>query len=149
MMTDNQATLIEFKADLQAFSAAMGVELALVETKAALDLVGNLSYRTPKDTGRAAGSWVVSLDEPSEEMLPEGQYADFQDNGSAEQAARQKAESVLAELKSDPYRQIWVSNSLPYIEPLNNGHSTQAPAGFVELSVAEIEAEIEGFLQAA
>lgn len=30
---------------------------------------------------------------------------------------------------------IWITNNLPYMEALNNGHSTQAPAGFVELAI--------------
>lgn len=31
---------------------------------------------------------------------------------------------------------IYLVNNLPYIEPLNDGHSHQAPAGFIEQAVA-------------
>jgi hypothetical protein len=39
-----------------------------------------------------------------------------------------------------PFGVIWVFNNVPYIERLENGHSTQAPAGMVGIALAEVEA---------
>ena len=38
---------------------------------------------------------------------------------------------------------IWISNNLPYIEALEEGHSQQAPHGMVALSLAEAEQGLE------
>jgi hypothetical protein len=35
----------------------------------------------------------------------------------------------------DGRQTIWILNGLPYIERLNEGHSQQAPAGFVETAI--------------
>ncbi len=32
-------------------------------------------------------------------------------------------------------KEIFISNNVPYIGRLNNGHSAQAPSGFVEMAV--------------
>lgn len=36
---------------------------------------------------------------------------------------------------------VWISNPLPYMEPLENGWSRQAPQGIVARSVADLEAK--------
>ena len=146
-MIDNQATLIEFKADLAAFAKEMNVEFGTVVKKVAFDLLGKIVARTPVRSGRARGSWIVSLDSPSEDMLPEGEYSAYQEATGAANQAQSVAQGELADLAANPYRQIFIVNNLPYVEKLNGGSSVQAPASFVELSVAEVEAEIEGLLQ--
>ena len=42
---------------------------------------------------------------------------------------------------------MFIVSNLAYIEALENGHSQQAPQGMVTISVAEIEADIDGILQ--
>ena len=34
-------------------------------------------------------------------------------------------------------REIHITNNAPHIQPLNDGHSKQAPAGFVQIAVME------------
>jgi hypothetical protein len=34
---------------------------------------------------------------------------------------------------------IWLMNNLPYAQPLEYGHSSQAPAGMVRISVIEVQ----------
>jgi hypothetical protein len=50
-----------------------------------------------------------------------------------------------------PYSVTYIVNGLPYGERLNSGWSTQAPAGFVELSIAEAknasESELRKFVE--
>ena len=137
-----EATVIQFTVDLKQFSEQVVIEFATVVWRVLLDLLRRLSFRTPKDTGRAAGSWMISADTPTTEMLPEGDYGQYQSNESAAAAAEAVAQRLLSSVRSDPYHVWWVVNNVPYIEPLNNGHSQQAPAGFVELIVAEVEAEM-------
>lgn len=82
---------------------------------------------TPVDTGRARGSWLVAIGSAAE--------------GTAETPAdfgfvpsRDKAEKVLKGYKAQG--DVHITNNLPYIAPLNRGHSKQAPAGFVEDAIA-------------
>jgi hypothetical protein len=41
-------------------------------------------------------------------------------------------------------RVVWLSNNLPYANRLENGWSKQAPAGMVNLTFAELQAQING-----
>ena len=87
----------------------------------ALDIDARLRRATPVDTGHARRNWVPSVGQPhSGEVSGDGEHA----TGVAE---------VLAyTLQAGP---LWVSNSVPYINALNYGHSKQAPAGFIERAV--------------
>lgn len=44
----------------------------------------------------------------------------------------------------DQVREIWITNNLPYAEPLENGWSKQAPLGMVAQTKASIEARYAG-----
>lgn len=47
---------------------------------------------------------------------------------------------------ASPDGSFTVSNPVPYMDKLNNGSSTQAPAGFVELSIAAAQAALGGIV---
>ena len=75
--------------------------------------------------GRARANWIPTLNTPSQ--VP-SERKDKQ--GSATIA-------LLAPVTQN-YRlgdTLWLSNSLPYIVRLNEGHSTQAPSGYVEMAI--------------
>ncbi len=76
--------------------------------------------RTPVDTGRAQGNWIVSVGNPDTTVYEEGQ-------ANAASALSQAA-SVIQNWKSGT---IFISNSLPYIGRLEDGYSAQAPNGMV------------------
>ena len=78
---------------------------------------------TPVDTGRARANWLVSLGTPRTETVEVGGRPD---------PGRVVAPRV-------PQQAIFIANNLPYIRRLNEGSSTQAPASFVEMAVAEGE----------
>lgn len=76
--------------------------------------------------GRARGNWFASLGSAStatREVTGMG----------AGESALSEGESVLA--GSSPGQDIHLTNNLPYIKPLNEGSSHQAPAGFVEVAI--------------
>ena len=52
--------------------------------------------------------------------------------------------STIINGPQDPYDVIWVANSLPYINRLENGWSKQAPAGMFAVTVAEIQTQFSG-----
>lgn len=88
---------------------------------------------TPVDTGRARANWQVG-----DGKAPSGTRNAFSPGkggssaGANTSAAVQEARSRIEASKSST---LYVSNNLPYIVPLNEGHSAQAPAGFVETAV--------------
>jgi hypothetical protein len=42
---------------------------------------------------------------------------------------------ATASVSPDKYNSVVSTNTVPYIERLNQGHSKQAPAGFVEITI--------------
>ncbi len=88
---------------------------------AALILQGQLIQRTPVDTGRAKSNWFVDIGKPDTKQVEAG-YANV-----SEGAVRIEGYQLSTT--------AFISNNLPYIKPLNQGSSQQAPAGFVEGSI--------------
>lgn len=91
--------------------------LRQVTVKTAADIQSDLDAQTPVDTGRARSNWLPSIGTPR---------SDTTENlsGSTEIASNYKLG-----------QKIFITNNLPYIKRLNEGHSTQAPSGYVELTV--------------
>jgi hypothetical protein len=87
---------------------------------------------TPVDTGRARSNWRVSTEPSSEvyEAFSPGESGST--GGENSQAAIAQGQEAIAAATGDT---LYISNNLPYIQPLNDGHSAQAPAGFVEQAV--------------
>lgn len=83
--------------------------------------------------GRARANWTVSIGAP---ILS---TTDETDASGGTTVAR--GNNVLSALPVKGDVEIHITNNLPYIVPLNQGHSHQAPAGFVELAV---EAALDG-----
>lgn len=75
--------------------------------------------------GRARANWIPTIGTPFA-----GTVAREDKQGAATIAllAPITANFVLGQT-------VWLTNNLPYIEALNNGHSTQAPVGFVEMAI--------------
>lgn len=75
--------------------------------------------------GRARANWHVTVGsadaETTEEVDPSG--------GKTITNAQGEVDS------STPGEAIYLNNNLTYIVPLNDGHSRQAPAGFVQIAV--------------
>lgn len=140
MFTSN---LAEFNAGLEDFAerevpefagmvvrrVALAVDRALVMSTP----VGNPSLWKRKPPpgyvgGRARANWIPTLGTPA----------------TAEVDRRDKQGSATIALLTNltaKYRlgdgTVWLSSNIPYIQRLNEGHSTQAPAGFVEMAIEE------------
>jgi hypothetical protein len=116
-------------ADLTRFTSQETLALAL-------DIQANLQEDTPRDTGWARANWVPSVATPHidtrvEELKGRRSAAEV---ASASAIQAEAASSLLGyDIKQGP---IFTTNNVPYIIPLNEGHSPQAGAGFVQRSVA-------------
>lgn len=93
--------------------------------KLILDAVANLTEDTPVDTGHAANNWIPSLDQP---VLTEA--------GTRQSPSGEAQSAGIAEIAGYSLPRIgYIANNVPYIQSLNEGHSQQAPSGFVEGAV--------------
>jgi hypothetical protein len=89
-----------------------------------------LKERSPVDTGRFRFSWQIGENSAAGTPAPPGQY-----RGNAApplainyQAGQERIGNVYS-----------IHNNLPYAEPLAQGHSPQAPAGWVDLVGREMQ----------
>lgn len=89
-----------------------------------------LALRTPVDTGRARNNWNASTGQPDESNIPEGEYPHSGD------LSIQRAVALLPRIQLGDT--IFMTNALPYIGPLERGHSSQAPAGMIAVTRAEL-----------
>ena len=119
-------------ADLTTFTERELVSLAF---NVDANLRANPPQGTPIDTGWASANWVPSVGAPR--VLPN---ADQRDPTPAQIAAARRAGAAglneVLDYKLDDGA-IFVSSGVPYIGPLNNGHSTQSPPGFVQTALEQ------------
>jgi len=90
----------------------------------AIDTVAKLKERTPVDTGRAKNSWVLSKNKNKFLDAKGGYTASVGGPG-------------LGPVSDSKIETLYATNGTPYIEDLNRGTSQQAPARFVEATIAQ------------
>ncbi|HFV9291451.1 TPA: HK97 gp10 family phage protein [Serratia fonticola] len=90
----------------------------------AMALLGEIVQRSPVDTGRFRANNQVSIGSP--------EYTSTSATDKSGGATLQQGSAVIAQ--GQPYSVIYIQNNLPYAEPLENGHSKQAPAGIYAVS---------------
>lgn len=128
----------EFNAQLTKFARKIQVAPQKVVKKVAFQLFRRIIEKTPVDTGRARASWNIAIGRVNAAVAPEGQHP------KSVSALASKANAVLAGYGEDGRLPVvWISNNLPYIGELENGHSGQAPAGMVALSIMEEKAAFD------
>lgn len=113
-------------------------EVVLVQKKVVLELLSRLVLRTPVDTGRARGGWQASVGSPATEetgVLAPGAEAPIEGGVSEALSAAGAVISNALSAMSDlpPYSVVWITNNVPYIQALEDGHSMQAPPGGIIL----------------
>lgn len=97
-----------------------------------LELGRRLILKTPRDTGRAAQNWNASVDVTDATTHER----------TAEGIALAVSRPIVAEFKLSKHTLYW-TNGLPYAERLENGWSRQAPAGMVDVTIAEMKPIVE------
>ena len=118
--------------DPRRFGEAVKIDHRRLCVSAALEINKRLILATPVDTGRAQSNWMPSLGSPASGQREPMQPAE----------AMTIAQSTFS--AAPPFPVLWLSNNLPYIRRLNQGHSKQAPAGFVETVIDGVVSAING-----
>ena len=104
-----------------------------------------LILSTPVDTGRARGNWQVSIGAPLDGEVQGLNLLPSKHKGKKASALIEAAtggdtgtfaiKAALESTKDFKGGTIYIVNNLPYIVPLNEGHSKQAPEMFVQLAI--------------
>lgn len=99
--------------------------------KISLDVTANLIKTTPVDTGWARANWVPAVGKRFQGTV--GSREDAQ-AGRVSAGAQATGQARVAGYRLTDGR-VFVSNNVPYILRLNDGSSTQAPAGFIQAAI--------------
>lgn len=125
-------------ADLDRYTAG---EIKALALNVDANLRANPPLGTPVDTGWARANWVPSVGQPALFDAKKGGRPTGGEIAAQEEASQQGLNEVLAwRLTDGP---IFVTNNVPYIGPLNDGHSKQSPPGFVQAALVKAVSETQ------
>lgn len=125
----------EFDRQLERIQVDMLPDLySKVVRKVAFDGFALLIRGTPRDTGRAQFGWDLTVIQASTFVPPLGARS-YPANDIA------RALGVLRTLQFGD--DVWICNNVIYIQRLNEGHSKQKPAGFVEDAMQSMQLALE------
>ena len=129
-----------FEAQLKEFSDVLLPEYQTVFVKKiSMELLKKLINKSPVDTGRFRGAWVVGRNTPdrSEPDNPDPTGIATEIKGISDIGAIREGDIV------------YISNNLDYALMLEYGWSKQAPQGMAAISLNEIEAWLQGVKKTA
>lgn len=129
--------------DLTKYAKAKDEQIKTVRKKVAMAIYSGVVQRTPVDTGRARGNWVIGIGE------------DIQT--ATERTGDCSGQEIPKLNSANGDETIYISNNLPYIAKLEyggyskksdsgktiNGYSKQAPQGMVGVTMARIKDKVE------
>lgn len=133
-----------FSLDISKFAEKAGKKADKVVREICLNLLSEIVYKTPVDTGRARANWQSSIGTPAV-----GTIKFDADAGSGIRAPNKSAASVSAInngvplLKQATGNIFWITNNLPYIQRLEyEGWSNQAPRGMVGIAIDNMKRDL-------
>lgn len=118
-----------FSLDVSKWCGASLDRIDIVSRKIALEMFRRVILRTPVATGLARGNWQSTIGAPA--------FGTLKDTDPSGRAAVARATTVCLAWKATSGASILLTNNLPYAQALEHGHSKQAPAGMVAITVAE------------
>ena len=119
----------EFSFAVSRFASQTKEKEKLVIRRIAIEVFRRIIHGTPVDTGRAKGNWQCTTG-----SMASGTVEKLDKSGSATIAAMRAEVSGWTPKDDLP---AFITNNLPYIQRLNEGHSEQAPPHFIEQVVAD------------
>lgn len=113
--------------DAASIGKQIRAELSKTIRDVMLLVVDNLQNSTPVDTGHAGSNWVATFGTP---------YSGV--DGSREAVSYAAQDAGIARLQNydvGRHGKVFIRNNVPYVPYLDQGHSQQAPAGFVRAAI--------------
>jgi hypothetical protein len=139
--------MASFTANITEWVKKTGIRLDLVLRKVGLDGFKGVIEKTPVDTGRARASWRVSIDQADLTVEPVRPKDSKAKNAAGETLKEGDSMTGDEESRADSIKtakfgqRILITNNLPYIVPLEDGHSTQSEA-MVARTIEELKANL-------
>ena len=100
-----------------------------------LDFMRRVVLATPRDKGHAQANWVVGMNTRDPRQ--------YKTRTNASNAIR-RGGTIIKSLTYSAGMTIHISNNLPYIRKLNDGHSQQAPKLFAETAARGAGINLKG-----
>lgn len=122
-----------FAESLTAFAESTKSVIDEVFRSVVIEIGTSVVILSPVDTGRFKGNWQLTIDQPSLQSL------DRYDKAGHETIAELVAQANQLEAGQVAY----IVNNLIYGVPLEYGHSDQAPAGMVQITLARFQQIVE------
>lgn len=141
-MTD----LRSFEKRIRFFANKIGEQGDAVTKTASLIALEALAETTPIDEGTAVSNWQVGLGQSPNGVIPPHAPGEHGSTAMENQEATISAgRSVIDRYRSGNTGAIHIVNNVKHIQSLNDGHSAQAPANFIETAIGRARAFIRGF----
>jgi len=109
-----------FNVNLTSFAKKIGIEAEVAVRKIAFDVLRGVTKKTPVDTGRARANWNLGYQSINTKITSDTTF------------------KIAQPPKGSGDKVIYITNSLPYINALENGSSQKAPKGMVMITLQEI-----------
>jgi len=122
-----------FRNALMDFANHVDIDVSKVIRKACIDLFKAIAARTPVDTGRLKGNWQLNTNYSSDTI---GDDQAVFTSAEIEQMLMQQTSEFDLTIHDD---KVEIFNNVKYAEYNEAGHSSQAPAGMVAVSLSEFE----------
>lgn len=116
-----------FAVSVAKFAKKAKLAPSLVVRKTAIDMLSSVIRMSPVDTGTFRGNWHIAKGVLDKNVL----------NGTDMDGGRTLLAGVTALGDLKPGETVFIINNLPYSIPLEYGHSKQAPAGMVRITVKQ------------
>ncbi len=146
------ATLIQFSRNIRKRGRQVVNSGSRVVRGAAKVSLRSLVLATPVDKGVARSNWRVGIGAPARtiiEAYAPGKKLGIHERANANAAIRAgnaRINAVQGVSGVGLKTAIWISNSIPYLNKLNNdGSSSQAASGFIQTALLEAQVFIRGF----
>lgn len=126
----------DFAKDMFDLSGSLPNSVNSTKKTIALALASELISRTPVDTSQALSNWQVSVGSVNDNFLPP--YHAGKSGSTYQQSSLAANQAAMDALSSYQGGDINIFNNAPYIVRLDQGYSSQAPAGFLNASLQAI-----------
>lgn len=135
-----------FSLDISKWVKKAGGNVNAVIRKVAFDIGARIIMRTPVDTGRARGNWVLGIGSPTIQGTDQvdSYKTKANSNGLGNSSAKSALLAGLSDFVPGDGKSIFITNSVPYIGRLEYGSSKQAPSGMVRVTLTEFGAVVQG-----
>src|SRR4051812_18658711 len=135
--------IYRFADQIAAFAEHLDIAVGVVTERLALGIYRGVIEKTPVDTGRARAGWTMSIDGTAPIPPKVERSLSAKNSGPLIPPPPQDPGLVI-----DGTKPVFILNNVVYIGPLEDGHSIQAPAGMVKLTLLETYFEVDSILKA-